>query len=117
MLTVLINLFMLLVWALCFQLLLNAHRRQRRAKILINRSGGHDLGARCLVSNMGAEAIYIEAVIVECDTDRSGQVSLTSLDTIAREPDGDPRRSWFQGPLQPGELISLGNFKDCSKQP
>lgn len=100
---------MLLVWALYFQLLLNTQRRQRRAKILINRSGGHDLDARCIVSNMSAEPVYVHSVVMETDG-KPSRISLTSLDTLAREPEGDPRRSWLQGPLRPGEYLTLGSF-------
>ncbi|MDN2566686.1 hypothetical protein N1F89_10670 [Aquibium sp. A9E412] len=118
------NALMLVVWALYFQLLLNAHRRQRRAKVLINRSAGHDLSSNCVVSNMSAEPVYLESVVVttERDGERS-ECSLTDLDTLTRQPGEDPRRFWFQGPLMTGEYITLGSFetllssccpKDCA---
>lgn len=110
-LNVVLNFCMLIVWALYFQLLLNAHHRQRRAKILINRSAGHTLAAHCLVSNMSSEPIYLEAVVMEFETkDGRSRCSLTDLETLSSEEEGDLRKQWFQGPLMNGEYVNLGSF-------
>jgi hypothetical protein len=104
----------LFVWALYFQLLYNNYRRLRRPKILINRGAGQTAQARCIVANMSAEAIYVEAVLVSFDPDQSGGeptvCSLSDLDTSA-PMENDPRRSWLQGPLQSGELIDIGSYQ------
>lgn len=106
-----LNFFMLIVWALYFQLLLNAQQRQRRAKILINRTAGHTLSANCLITNMSAEPIYLEAVVVEFQTPKGpSRCSLTDLDTLKSEPDSDVRREWFQGPLMNGDYVDIGSF-------
>ena len=111
-LNVVINFLMLIVWALYFQLLLNAHHRQRRAKVLINRSAGHTLNANCIISNMGGEPIYLEAVIVEYrEGDADRRLCLTDLETLTSVPERDARPEWFQGPLANGDYINLGSFR------
>ncbi len=104
----------LFVWGLYFQLLYNNYRRLRRPKILINRGAGQTAQARCIVANMSAEAIYVEAVLISFDPDQSSDrptiCSLSDLDTTA-PTENDPRRSWLQGPLQSGELIDIGSYQ------
>lgn len=111
-LSVILNAAMLVVWGLYFQLLLNGYRRSRRCKILINRANGHSLGTQCVVTNMSAEAIYIEGIIAEifgddgpgiiCSlTDRGGSIDPKQIS----EEDG------YQGPLGSGESVALGSYK------
>lgn len=116
-----VNVLMLLVWAFYFQMLFNAHRRGLRAKILINRSAGQNLSAQCVISNMSAGVVYLEAVVIFAQAgDRTHELSLTDLSNLTKEPEGDRRAHWFQGPLTSGEFISLGSFENllqnCAKQ-
>ena len=105
----------LFVWALYFQLLYNNYRRLRRPKILINRGAGQTIKSKCLVANMSAEAVYVEAVMISVDSGRSDDepvvCSLSDLDTT-HSADGDPRPQWFQGPLKSGEMLDLGSYED-----
>jgi hypothetical protein len=104
----------LFVWGLYFQLLYNNYRRLRRPKILINRGAGQTVQARCIVANMSAESIYVEAVLVSFDPDRRDTeptvCSLSDLD-MPVPTEKDPRRTWLQGPLQSGELIDIGSYQ------
>ncbi len=105
----------LLVWTLYFQLLYNNYRRLPRPRILINRGAGQTTEARCIVANMSAEAIYIEAVLIsfggENDKNEPTVCSLSDLDTTTPQDVADPRRAWLQGPLQSGELIDIGSYE------
>lgn len=104
----------LFVWGLYFQLLYNNYRRLRRAKILINRGAGETIDARCIVANMSAEAVYLEAVLVSFGPDDEREeatvCSLSDLDTT-NPPGTDPRQDWLQGPLQSGELLDIGTYR------
>ncbi len=106
----------LVIWTLYFHLLYSNYRRLRRPRILINRGAGHTVEARCIVANMSAEAIYIEAVLISLgggnDEDEPMVCSLSELDTARAKDDEDPRRGWLQGPLQSGELIDIGTYQD-----
>lgn len=105
----------LIVWTLYFQLLYNNYRRLRRPRILINRGAGETAEARCIVANMSAEAIYIEAVLLsfggDNEDDAPAVCSLGELDTTTSQDGDDPRRAWLQGPLQSGELIDIGSYQ------
>jgi hypothetical protein len=109
---VIINALMLGVWVLYFQLLLNGQRRQRRAKILINRSAGKCVDANCIISNMSAEPIYVEAIVFKIGSGESlKSVSLTNLEDATEKPRGDARAHWFQGPINQGDYINLGPYR------
>jgi hypothetical protein len=100
----------LAIWALYFQLLLNSYRHRIRAKININRGGGRTSAARCVISNMSAEAVYVEAIVLTLgDGDRRSVCHLSELD-VSLSSDGDPRSQIFQGPLNSGEFIDIGTF-------
>lgn len=101
---------MLVIWALYFQLLLNSYRHRIRPKININRGGGRSSGSRCVITNMSAEAIYVEAIIVSLhDGGKKRICSLSDLD-ITLSADRDIRPQLFQGPLESGEFIDIGSF-------
>lgn len=116
-----VNVAMLLVWTFYFQMLFNAHRRGMRPKLLINRSAGQNLDAQCVISNMSAGTVYLEAVVM-CLTvgDETHECSLTDLSNLVKAPEGDRRSHWFQGPLTSGEFLSLGGFgrllENCTEQ-
>ncbi|QQM28963.1 hypothetical protein JET14_11445 [Martelella lutilitoris] len=105
----------LVIWAIYLQLIFSGFREGRRAKILINRGAGPTLEGHCLVANMSAKPIYIDAVLLDFtlkdeDGDRNLRYSLSNLNF---DEDGtpDPRKRWFQGPLDSGEHLDLGSFR------
>ena len=109
---VVVNTLMLGVWVLYFQLLLTGQRRQRRAKILINRSAGKCVDANCIISNMSAEPIYVEAIVIKIGAGNSAtSISLTNLEDATAKPEGDVRAHWFQGPINQGDYIDLGAYQ------
>ena len=112
-----VQILMLVVWILYFQLFLGSLQHRVRPKILINRGGGRSLNARCIIANMSAEPIYVEAVIVglRIGNERSGYAiacSLSDLDLdLGGNDGGDRRSSWYQGPLQSADYLDVGSFK------
>jgi hypothetical protein len=110
----------LAIWTLYFQLLLSSYHHRRRPKILISLVAGHRPSAHCLVTNMSAEPIYVEAIFTEIGKRGPGEPrrierrSLSDLD-IRTVKDGDRRPQWFQGPLNSGEMIDIGSFGDLVK--
>jgi hypothetical protein len=100
----------LVIWALYFQLLLNSYRHRIRPKININRGDGKSCASRCVISNMSAEAVYVEAIILTLGDNEDRRVcSLSDLD-VSTSPDSDTRSQLFQGPLRSGEFIDIGTF-------
>ncbi|MBB4121722.1 hypothetical protein [Martelella radicis] len=109
------SLFTLVIWAIYLQLIFSGFREGRRAKILINRGAGPTLDGHCLVANMSAKPIYIDAVLLDFtlkdeNGDRDLRYSLSNLN-FDEDSTPDPRKRWFQGPLDSGEHLDLGSFK------
>ena len=61
------------------QLLYLNFKRQRQPKIIINRGFGRTLQARCVISNMSPEPIFIEHIIAILHTDQ-GAISRDLID-------------------------------------
>lgn len=102
------------IWALYLQLIYGSLRRSRRSKILINRGAGQSVDARCIVSNMGAEPIYLEAVRLTLGwRGQEATCSLSDLD-VTLSQDTDPRPQWMQGPVASSEMIDLGTFRSLA---
>lgn len=105
----------LFIWAIYLQMLFSGFREGRRAKILINRGGSPTLDGHCLVANMSAKAIFIDAVLLDFtvmnETGRDHfSYSLSNL-TFDDDSTSDPRAKLFQGPLDAAEHLDLGTFR------
>ncbi|SER69246.1 hypothetical protein SAMN04490244_102177 [Tranquillimonas rosea] len=112
-LNVIINVVMLFVWVGYLQVFLMNFLRQRQSMLLINRGAGEGEHARCFVSNMGAEPIYVVNVIAKIS---SGGEELTANIVDRYEVSSDdlstPTKGTTQGPLQSGEFLDMGSFRD-----
>lgn len=106
--SVLVNIAMLLVWIAYLQVFVSSYRRQKRSNILINRGAGAGLEARCLISNMSAEAIYIESLIATVATS-DGHWSYPVTELLEGRSDLDLKTR--QGPVQSGQVVDIGAFK------
>lgn len=113
-LTVLISIGTLIVWVLYAQLLLNNYRRQRRPRIIINRGAGKGIGSLCLISNMSAEPIFINQIVLVLNTNH-GALSCDVTD-IREESKGEIEQDLIlhnatrQGPLGTGDFTHIGSF-------
>lgn len=113
-LNVLLQFLTLVVWVSYLQLLLNAYLRQRRPKILINRGAGHGVYAHCLVSNMGAEPIYVRSIIASLETEsHRWTLAVTDQAEIYDEgwQPGSAGEATSQGSLNVGEFADIGTFQ------
>jgi hypothetical protein len=102
------NIAMLFVWIAYLQVFVSSYRRQKRSNILINRGAGSGIEARCLISNMSSEAIYIESIIATAET-AEGCWSLPVTELLEGRSDLDLKTR--QGPLQAGHFIDIGSFQ------
>jgi hypothetical protein len=103
------NIAMLFVWIAYLQVFVSSYRRQKRPNILINRGAGSGLEARCLISNMSAEAIYIESIIATVET-TEGRWSCPVTEMLEGRSDLDLKTR--QGPVQPGQFVDIGSFQN-----
>lgn len=116
-LSLLINVGMLLVWIAYLQLFLANYKRQTQPKILINIGAGRTIDARCLLSNMSSEAIYIESLIATVET-REGRwvCPVTDAQELAEDQEHSLRDMTAQGPLKQAEVMDVGSFRDLIRQ-
>src|SRR5690606_5968835 len=113
-LALLVNAGMLVVWLTYLHVFLTGYRRQVRPKIIINRGGGAGLDARCFVSNMGSEPIYIEDILVTVEANEERwSASVIDVDGLDEGvASSDPKRLTHQGPLQSGGYMEIGRYGD-----
>ncbi|SDK78498.1 hypothetical protein SAMN05192555_101196 [Franzmannia pantelleriensis] len=100
----------LLVWLFYAQLLYNGYIRQRRARVIINRGQGKNIESLCLVSNMSAEAIFIQHIVVRIETSQE-PLLLDVSDYQQSNDDGQTEYRSHQGPLSSGGYLHIGTFK------
>lgn len=107
----------LLVWVFYAQLLLLNFRRQRKASLIINRGAGKGLSSLCLISNMSAEPMFINQLVVCIETSKGAlEVDVTDIrhsidDEAGASPDLMIQQATHQGPLRSGEFIHIGTFQ------
>lgn len=103
----------LVIWTVYLHIFLQSHRRQRKPKLLISMGEAHDLTARCLITNMSEEAVYVQTVVVDL---RCGEKCITAYITDAEDivSAGNPtgwQRLTRQGPLKSGTMADMGTFE------
>ncbi len=106
-----LNAAMLVVWSIYLQVIYNSYRRANRAVIHIDMGGGGGEGARCMVTNMGADTVYILGVKVELDCAQGICEALVADRLEADAPlGGDFREKTSKGPLSGGQAVDIGSF-------
>ena len=108
---VIVNTAMLIVWIVYLNIFLVSYLRQRRQCILITQGAGTGLSARCFVSNLGLEPIYIVDVLVTL-TGPELQHTINVTDRIHLEDKDleNPREATNQGPMRTGDHSNIGEF-------
>lgn len=110
--TLLINVLMLGVWAVYLQLFWKSYRRQLSANIIISRGAGRGLKSRCIISNMSADAVFIEGILLVLDVngDRYSAAITNISGVAAKSDDQGPQPVLREGPLKSSEYIDVGEF-------
>ncbi|MBS1303458.1 hypothetical protein [Loktanella sp. SALINAS62] len=112
-LNVLLNGLMVVIWVAYLQIFLVSFRRQQRTDIIINMGAGSGLEARCFVSNLGLEPLYLHDVLVELTTSGGTYTAvITDRANLTDEQLNRPSEATNQGPLRSGDYIDIGSFSD-----
>lgn len=112
-LNVMLNALMLLVWVVYLHLILLSFLRQRQSILHLDLGAATDEAARCIVTNMGSEPIYLAAVIIELafeDDQRSYIV--TDRNEVPMDQAKRPLERTNKGPLAGGEALDVGSFRE-----
>lgn len=108
---VVVSIGTMVIWVAYFQILLSSYTRQRRTRILINRGAGRGTEARCLISNMGAEPLYVMSILATLSRgDSRMTAAITDLDHHEVDAVSDSREGTNQGPLESGDFMDIGTF-------
>ncbi len=109
------SLAMVAIWLVYLHLFWKSYRRHLRPSIIINRGAGTGLDARCLISNMSAEAIFIEGIILVLEHEgQRWRTAIIGTDEIGEdEQTRDPLQPTriHEGPLASGAFVDLGRFQ------
>lgn len=100
-----------LIWVVYLHALLTNYARQRRPEILITYGAGRGLEARCFVTNLGLEPIYLMDAILEVASDTGTCRASVSDREEGGETLADPAQATNQGPLGSGGYRNIGTFK------
>ncbi|NDV49309.1 hypothetical protein [Salipiger sp. PrR003] len=112
---VLLNGLMVLVWVIYLQLLLVSFARQRRSVLHLDLGVATDENARCILTNMGSEPIYIAAIVVElCYSSATHSFIVTDRKEMPVEEANRPLERTTKGPLGSGEALDIGSFNDLA---
>lgn len=107
------SLFTAAIWLVYLNLFYASMRRSRRPEILLSRSAGSGRSARLFIANMGAEPIYVTAIIADYEAGgERGTAYITQNDNIRSEDQESPRAATNEGPLGSGEYLDAGSFED-----
>lgn len=108
------NLGMLFIWIVYLQLFLITYLRSRKPRIIINRSYGSDVDAICIVSNMSQEPIYTQNIYCTIHHQNGTCAAAITDREILQESGRDQRPDGVtsQGPLNQGDFVSMGTFKN-----
>lgn len=116
-LQVVLNGLMVLIWVLYLQIFLTSFRRQRRSDILITVGAGVGLRARCFITNLGLEPVYLLDVLVEIETESgTHQANITDRTELTDEELNNPAEATNRGPLKSGEFVDIGSFEKLVKR-
>jgi hypothetical protein len=111
------NVAMVAIWLVYLQLFFMTYRRQRRSSIHVDRGTAKDETARCIVTNMGQEPVYLLAVVVDFgEGDETLRAVVTDRDEMYdREVSAQLERT-NQGPLAQGEMRDVGSLADLMQR-
>ena len=102
-----------LIWLTYLQIIVSGLVRQRRSALSLNRGGGEGMDAHFLLSNLGAEPIYVRNVLMTLRSESAQRdVFLTDRREFQSKDLSDPLKGTLQGPLEPGAYIDLGTVAE-----
>lgn len=101
-----------IVWIVYLHVIVTGFRRQKRCNILLTRVAGNKDRAHMMVGNMGAEPIFVSAVMVEMLVD--GETHTAFITDSDAQDEGDALGHSSQGPLKSAEHRDLGALGDIT---
>lgn len=106
-----------LVWGVYLQLFLLGFVWTRQSVILIHIAAARGPSGRCLVTNMGAQPIYLLGIVMQQHND-AGKVftPVTDREELNWKDLNQPVEATNQGPLVTGEFRDIGDFSALERR-
>lgn len=118
MLGLIVNAAMLVVWVVYLSIFLFSYLRQRRPCILITQGAGAGLSAKCFISNLGLEPIYVLDVLLTLKTeDQQHLVNVTERSQLTDREQANPKEATNQGRSAPETMKASARSACCSSGP
>ncbi|WP_339112853.1 hypothetical protein [Thioclava sp. GXIMD2076] len=107
-----VSLLSTVVWIVYLNLFLSSYQRQKRSSILISRAGSNQMGAHCIVSNMGSEPAFLVDVLAEIATDER-IITASVADRLESWDEGASPSTTVsaEGPIESGGYTDIGTFE------
>jgi len=112
-LNVMLNAAMVLIWVAYLHFFTVNHLRQARNVVHIDLGAAEGAHSRCLVTNLSAKAVYVQAIVAELSSDKHRSMTqITDKDEIRPEDVEDPLSRTNRGTLQPGQTMDIGSLEN-----
>jgi hypothetical protein len=112
-----LNATMVLIWTVYLQVFLMSHLRQGRNVIHVDLGDAAGARSRCLVTNLGASAIYVQAIVAELSIEgHSSRTRITDRDEISENDVEDPLARTNRGTLDSGQTLDIGSLDDLVRR-
>ncbi|KZY32406.1 hypothetical protein A3731_22185, partial [Roseovarius sp. HI0049] len=112
-----LNAAMIIIWFVYLQIFLISHRRQVRSLIHIDLGTAEGSQKRCLVTNLSAQAIYVQGIAADLGQDgHTSRMIVTEREEIGLDDVEDPMARTNRGTLQPGETRDIGSLEDLIRR-
>lgn len=114
---VILNAVMVVIWLVYLQIFLVAFLRGRRSSIHIDMGAARDENARCIVTNMGQQPVYLLAIVVDFGFEnQTSRAVVTDRDEVRPEDAARPLDRTNQGPMAQGEARDTGSLEDLMQR-
>jgi hypothetical protein len=110
-LNVLLNALMVLIWVVYLQVFTMNFLRQGRAVLHIDLGAAEGAHSRCLVTNLGASPVYVQAILAELWREgKRSRTRITDREEVKPEDVDDPLSRTHRGTLHPGQTMDIGSL-------
>lgn len=107
------NLGMVIIWVIYLQLFFIQYRRSSRPYLVVHHGQNESADSMCMLVNMGKEAVHVQCVqiVVQTQDDDERLLTVTRYEHVNSD-ENNLRQSLRQGPLESGDFLVLGSFRD-----
>jgi hypothetical protein len=108
---------MLVVWVVYLQIFLVNHLRSARSVMHIDLGVAWSTHARCLVTNLGSSAIYVQGIVADLSNEsETTRAVITDKDEISEESVNEPLLRTNRGTLKAGQTMDIGSLEQITRR-